>query len=251
MTSSGTGESGGFSAVHLSFRQRLTFCAHLFKAVAKQHHRELVPLLERHISVDAVVVDAGAHAGQLTKLFARIARRGQVHAFEPSSYARAVLERVVRWRALANVEVHAVGLSDAPGEAVLRIPVKPSGSLGFGLSNLGPATHDRPSREETVPLTTLDTFAAERRLHRLDFIKADLEGWEGRLLAGASVALDKYRPTLMLEVVAAHLARAGDEPADLWRLLAPLGYAAYRLPALDPVEAFAGDGDYLFVNRAA
>jgi hypothetical protein len=48
------------------YRGRITagFFAHLFKAVCKQHHRELLPLLRPLIPADAVVLDVGAHAGQ-------------------------------------------------------------------------------------------------------------------------------------------------------------------------------------------
>jgi len=62
----------------LTFRQKLTWCAHFFKAATKQHHREMLPLLRRYIGADAVVIDVGAHAGQFAKLFAGLAVRGHV-----------------------------------------------------------------------------------------------------------------------------------------------------------------------------
>lgn len=235
----------------LTFRQRLTFAAHLYKALAKQHHRDLIPLLAPLLGPGAVVCDVGAHAGQFAKLFAALTPGGRVYAFEPGAYPRAILERVVRWRRLANVTVVPCGLSDSTGEARLGTPLKASGSIGFGLAHLGADGGARPERSESVALTTLDRFAAEQDLHRLDFLKMDIEGWEVRALRGGRATIARFRPALLVELVEAHLARAGTQAADAWAELAPLGYAAElcRGPARVPVAAFAGDGEYLFVVR--
>jgi FkbM family methyltransferase len=243
------------SALVLSFRQRLSFAAHVFKALLKQHHAELLPILGPLVASDAVVVDAGAHAGQFTKLFAALAPEGKVFAFEPGSYAGAILRRVVRWHGLAQVEVIRSGLSDREGDGELVLPIKPSGSLGFGLAHVQRAPAAAESTDETktlrrerIKLTTLDRFAEARALIRLDFLKADVEGFEARLLTGGMATIARFRPAILLEVVGAHLARADDAPGDIWRLLAPLGYRSFRMRLPKPVPSpFSGDGDYLFL----
>lgn len=235
----------------LTPRQRLTYAAHLFKALTRQHHRELLPLIAPHVGADAVVVDAGAHAGQFAKLFSSLAPQGRVYAFEPGGYARGILERVVRWRGLGNVSVVPLGLSDAPGEAELALPLKSGGSFGFGLGHLGGGAQARPAVRETVRLVTLDGFAAEAGLTRLDFLKADVEGWEIRLLRGAMTSVARFRPAILLELVAAHLERSGAGAAEAWERLTPLGYTAVRLGGeTRAAPGFAGDGDYLFHRPA-
>ncbi|MGH6967533.1 MAG: FkbM family methyltransferase, partial [Stellaceae bacterium] len=120
------------------YRGRITagFFAHVFKAVCKQHHREMLPLLAPLIQADAVVFDVGAHAGQYAKLFARLVRRGRVYALEPQSYARRILRIAIRLNRLRNVEILPLALGAAPGTATLTIPVKASGSYGFGLAHI-------------------------------------------------------------------------------------------------------------------
>lgn len=233
----------------LTFRQKLTFAAHAWKALTRQHHLEFRPLIAAHVPADGVVVDVGAHAGQFAKLFAGLAFHGQVLALEPGAYARAILARVVRWRRLGNVTVVPFGLSDAPGTAELAVPLKRSGSFGFGLSHLGADDSGREVRRETIDLTTLDALVADRGLKRLDFLKADIEGWEMRMLAGGRDSIRRFRPVIMLELVAAHLARAGDRPDQVWALLESLGYRGYRLDGARPipVEGFVLDSDYLFI----
>ena len=233
-----------------SICQRLTYTAHLYKAVFNQYHMALRPLFARYISEEATVFDVGAQAAQFTKHFAALASRGQVYAFEPGAYARRVLSAAVRWRGLRNVTVVPIGLSDQPGEAVLTAPIKKGGSIGFGLSHLGRHDGDQPVFATTVSLTTLDMFVAEHRLRALDFLKADIEGWEVHMLRGGIRTLERFRPAMLLEIEDKFLARAGTAPEDAWRLLGPLGYRASRVLAdgtITPVDAYTGGGDYLFV----
>ena len=230
----------------LGFRARTGWLAHVLKAATKQHHLELEPAFRPLIPQDAVVFDVGAHAGQFSKLFARMAPKGQVFAFEPSAYARSILKPALRWNRIRNVEIVPTGLSDADGVSVLKTPIKSGGEMGFGLAHLGVDGGQRAVSEQTVPLTTLDGFAAGRGLQRLDFIKADVEGWEAHVLRGAERMLSAYKPALFLEVVESSLSRAGATPDEIWARLSPLGYQAFKAPDFRPVTGFDGPGDYLF-----
>lgn len=233
--------------MRLTLRQRASWLAHAFKAATQQHHRELTPVFARYIPADGVIVDVGAHAGQFSKLFAGMAPGGHVYAFEPSAYARSVMGPALRFNAITNITIIPMGLARAPGELALHTPIKRQGSLGFGTAHLGPGVgrvHD-----QVVTLTTLDAFVAERGLARVDFIKADIEGWELQALLGAERTLRRDRPALYLEVDEALLARAGDGPAALFDWLGDLGYGAFATPGLTPAKAYGGAGDYLFIAR--
>ncbi len=232
--------------MRLTPRQRAPWLAHVCKAATQRHHRELRPLFAPHIPAGAVVVDIGAHAGQFARLFAAMAPRGHVFAFEPSAYARSVMGPALRFNRIGNVTVVPMGLSDAVGELTLHTPIKRGRSLGFGLAHLGAGAG--PALDQTIPLTTLDTFAEREGLARLDFIKADVEGWELRSLKGGETTLRRFSPALYLEIDAACLARAGDAPADLFGWLAALGYQGLTTPGLEPAAAYQGPGDYLFVK---
>ena len=230
----------------LTIRQRLDWLRHLSTACFQQHHGELAPVFRKHLAEDGVVFDVGAHAGQFAKLFASLVPAGSVYAFEPSAYARSVLRPALAWNRAKNVEIVPAGLSDAEGEAPLSTPIKKSGVLGYGLASLAGAAPGREKSEQTVSLLTLDGFVSQRAIRRLDFIKADIEGWEAHMLRGGIEAIARFRPALYLEISEEALGRAGDVPADLWALLEPHGYAAAKAPDFRPVKAFDGTGDYLF-----
>ena len=230
-----------------SLAVRAGWLRHLAIAVTQQHHRELESALRPHIPADAVVLDVGAHAGQFAKLFSGLAPAGVIHAFEPSAYARSVLKPALALARARNVRIHPFGLSDTPGQLTLHTPIKRGGDMGFGIAHLGPPTAG--AVDQTVELRTLDGFAKAEDLTRLDFIKADIEGWEAHMLKGGLETLRRFYPAIFLEVSQPHLSRAGSSPSHIWDLLAPLGYSARRAPHFETVNGFEGDGDYLFVAQ--
>ena len=232
--------------MHLTPRQRVSWLAHLFKAVTQQHHGHLRELFAPHVPPEAVVIDIGAHAGQFSKLFARMATRGHVYAFEPSAYARSIMEPALGLNGIKNVTLNPVGLSDVAATLALHTPIKRSRALGFGVAHLGEAGEARTTLDQMVDLTTLDAFTQSRGLTRIDLIKADIEGWEMRALKGAERTLRRFQPTLYIEIDGAYLARAGDSPDALFDWLGSLGYRGYSTPDLRPAPDWAGVGDYLF-----
>jgi hypothetical protein len=132
----------------------------------------------------------------------------------------------------------------------LTIPLKSSGSVGFGLSHLGrPSERWRAVAQEIVAATTVDRVVKILDLDRLDFIKADIEGWELRLLHGAESTLDRFRPRLLLELSGTALARAGDRLADAFAFLAARGYRAFRLEPRASLALVSApvDGDFWFI----
>ena len=227
-----------------------TFLAHLLKATTQQHHRMLAPTIARLVPSTAIVFDVGAHAGQYTKLLARAASEGCVYAFEPASYARSILRTALWLHRLSNVVVLPIALGSEARLDTLTIPLKGTGSVGFGLSHLGaPSERWHAIAQEIVAVTTIDCVVATLGLDRLDFIKADIEGWELRLLHGAENTLTRFRPRLLLELDAAALARAGDRLDDAFAFLTAHQYRAFRFEggaSLVPIAAPA-DGDFWFL----
>ncbi len=240
----------------LNFRQTLTYTAHLFKALTKSRFQALEPMLKTHIPVDGVVLDVGANAGYFTRIFSKMAANGRVYSFEPGSYARSILNKVVTLRGLSNVTVLPFGLGDKPSSQELHLPLKDSGSLGYGLAHIGDdkQVDHRDTVSENIDIRTLDSFIAEQNIDRVDFIKIDIEGWEMRALEGGRTTISKHRPVLMLEMVDRFLGRAGDSSQKLWDYLKSYGYDLYRFDEngrIDQLEAPVAEGDILCVPHRA
>ena len=77
-----------------------------------------------------------------------------------------------------------------------------------------------------IQLTTLDAFADERQLERLDFLKIDVEGLEADVLAGATKTLKRFHPTIVFET--------GNEDREqrlaIRDTLCPLNYRLLGIP---------------------
>ncbi len=213
---------------------------------------DVAPQFRRWIPDNAVVIDVGAHSGQFAKLFARFAPNGVVYSFEPGRYARSVMMLASALNRAANIFILPFALGATAGTLELQVPIKRSGTFGFGLSHLGKDKNPgRAEATEKIDVITLDGFCNLLGLHRIDFIKADIEGWELQMLIGGAASLDKFRPVLWLEVVDNHLTRADDCAADLWSFLIGRNYVPHiansdaELVHLDRTQ----DGDILWIPR--
>lgn len=211
-------------------------------------------MIASHLPVDGIVLDIGANAGYMTRLFSGIAPQGHVYAFEPGSYARSILTRVVSIRGIKNASIQPFGLGDAETTLELHLPVKKSGSLGFGLGHIGNDKNvdARATVSEKIAIRTIDSFAASTGITRIDLIKIDIEGWELRALEGGKRTLEKHRPVLMLEMVDRFLGRAGDSSQKMWDFLKALNYDIYRYNdqgQTDLLEAPIHEGDILCLPR--
>ena len=73
-----------------------------------------------------------------------------------------------------------------------------------------------------------------------------------RMLVGAELTLTHHKPTLMIEVIKSHLARAGDNSSLLYNYLENFGYDPYkwdysssRFIKISTPE----DNDVFFINK--
>jgi len=160
-----------------------------------------------------VCVDAGAHVGYYSLLFSQlVGPGGRVLAFEPCSDVRRSLMRNLSLNSGNRVDVHDFALSDYCGWAHLERNATNSG--GSQLASCG----------ERVRVRTLDSFLEENSTSRVDFIKADVEGCETRLLRGGMRTLRRFKPPMLLEINPLKTASFGNTVEEMLGLLAELGY---------------------------
>jgi len=205
-------------------------------------------LIERALAPGGRVLDVGANYGHFAMAAAAaVGPEGHVTAVEPNPVACARLRTHVALNRLAQIEIHRIGLADAPGELTLEIPAVNSGEASFAGGQYADV------RRVPCPVTTGDALLAGAPV---DFVKIDVEGFELRVLQGLAGTIERCRPLILTEVRRAHLARAGVARGDLFACLGPLGYSAWRLGlargggarrlALAPAHADGPDGDLLW-----
>lgn len=122
-----------------------------------------------------VVFDVGANCGAAAVHFARHYPGGTVHAFEPGSQQRALLERNAATH--DNIVVHPIGLHSNDQTAALYMGTEDSGT-----SSIYPS-HSNVEANEQVELRSALGWAREHGINHIDVLKLDVEGCEVDVLS--------------------------------------------------------------------
>lgn len=213
----------------------------------KGYEPETTPLLRALATRAAATIDVGSYVGFYTVLAALANRKGFVYAFEPMPAIFRRLERNIALNALDNVAVHQAAVGESTGTAEFfftsefELPTSSSLSSDFmdGTPQLA---------KKTVPVVSLDDFAREHAIQKVDLMKIDTESTEPAVLRGARMILERDRPNIICEV----LHERGTAP-ELERILTPLGYRFYLLTPegldrRDHIETHPEHLNYLFTT---
>jgi FkbM family methyltransferase len=161
---------------------------------------------------EGVFIDVGANVGYHTLRVARnlVRSGGKVLSFEPIAGNRLRLINNVRLNSLTNVCVEHTGLGDIHQTLTVSHASVSGGNVS--LASQGQVA-------EEIELTTLDGWAKEHELSRVDIIKLDIEGAETIALRGMSDVLERFQPTLILEINPMWMERLSTSPEELLSLL--------------------------------
>jgi FkbM family methyltransferase len=180
-------------------------------------------LIGKILTAGGVAYDLGANFGMYTLFLARlVGPSGKVFAFEPLPGNITELTANVKLNGLVNVTI------------VPMAAARSSGMMSFVRSHSTASGHLlRGQRSEDVmqvQATSLDDFVLRDGQQPPDFIKVDVEGAEGDVLAGGLETVRRYRPAMLVEL--------HNPEADLavGTLLQQLGYSAIRVDTGEQVE---------------
>ncbi len=160
--------------------------------IAEPHEIDfLLQKFSHTLNEESVCIDIGANVGYWSKVLAEVLNVGKVFSFEPDPVTFKILERNLT--ANENVELFKAALGSLNGKYTLYVDPKDSGD------NTGKYIEGRNSVE--VDMLTLDTFAADRSLKRLDFLKIDIQGGEVDFFKGAESTISSMRPLILVEIM--------------------------------------------------
>lgn len=140
------------------------------------------------VQLGDIVFDCGANLGLFSAIVAN--RASQVFAFEPIPKSIALLKETQRL--YTNINICNLAVSDIIG----KVQMVSEDSLGQ--NRIVRSSLDRSNNLIDVDSTTIDDFVRENNIERVDFIKADIEGSERKLLKGAKKVLKEFAPKLVL-----------------------------------------------------
>ena len=212
------------------------------------YFRDFDPLetrfLNNTIKPGWVAIDAGANVGYYSILLSRlVGTEGLVHAFEPSAHNWQKLAKTIELNHCPpNLRAAKLALSNSCG--TISIIDGPAGNSGK--THLGNLDNEK---SEIVEQITLDAFANQIHLDRLDFVKVDIEGCEERFIEGATRTFSRFKPLLIIELNPKALEGFGSNVESLMSKLQKFDYEFFTLnrSGLLPLRRLPQGEEYLNV----
>jgi FkbM family methyltransferase len=186
---------------------------------------------QRIVKPGDIVLDVGANVGAHTLPLAdSVGRNGRVLAFEPTDYAFAKLKSNCalnpslsgRIQLFQNMLVDEVREGEPTPSLYSSWPRRNEEGLHQFHQGRMMSTRGAEAR-------TLDSLVQSLGLQRVDCIKVDIDGFECVMFRGAKQILERWHPTLIMELAPYQLEEQG---ASLEELLQLLGEHRYRLLTL-------------------
>jgi FkbM family methyltransferase len=158
----------------------------------KKNETEVIPkrLIATYLPANPTIVEAGAHIGVDTVQMSKRWPQGTIHAFEPIPDLFRQLQSNTAKR--NNVCCYPLALGKQTGAATMFVS---SGRSDASSSLFPPKAHlaHHPDilfdTKIQVPTITLDQWAAEQGIKKIDFLWLDLQGYELAVLQAATAVL--------------------------------------------------------------
>lgn len=158
-------------------------------AVRRTHEPHVTRVMRPLLQAGTVMLDIGANIGYYTLLAAsRVGNTGKVMAFEPSVANCTLLHKSLQANHFENVVLHNVAVAETASVVGFRMHDSNGSILPEPLS----------PHAEHVRAVTLDQVLGDEP--RIDLIKMDIEGAEGRALQGMHRVIQRCRPVIFTEL---------------------------------------------------
>lgn len=152
-----------------------------------------------------IVIDAGANVGYTSVIFAKAFPTTSIVSYEPVNLLSHIIEKVVLFFGVNNVEVRQKALGDTIETVMIKTPVI-QGVKKQGLSYIekeldrGDIEIIKTGISEEVDMVTLDRDWECHEDTSVAGIKVDVENFEYFVLRGARNLIAQFRPIVMAEL---------------------------------------------------
>jgi len=167
------------------------------------------------------VIDIGANIG-IFSTYAAI-RSNRVISIEPDIRNFSRLEENLALNNITNATALNVGLGCRAGKKRLYRVVESNP----GMNRVMDKEIDAPYTE--IQIETLDRIIENLNISKIDIVKIDTEGYEMNILNGAINCLEKFKPSMMLEIDDRLLRLQSSSTLEILHFLKGRGYDIYDI----------------------
>ncbi len=197
--------------------------------------------VKKIIQKDFVVVDIGANLGYFAKNFARLTPNGKVIAIEPVPLFYNTLKHFLGNK--PNVEIHNVALGKEEGIITMVMP-ESDGFIRTGLPHIAHSEEEKKMHKtQDVKIVKASEFIGE--IPKINYIKCDIEGYEGIVFEEIKSVIATQRPFVQLEI-------SEENKTQLLELFNELDYLQFGICNSNFVSEEGvqkEEGDYFFVPK--
>lgn len=182
-----------------------------------------INFINNYLSPGMTVIDIGAHVGLLSVIMAqKVKPSGKVYSFEPTPSTFKLLQKTIAINGLPEiVKPNMMAVADKKGKTffyVTDIEAHNSNSLSNNKRDYG------NEHKIDVELVSVDEFASENNISKIDFLKIDAEGAEFSVLKGCEKTFRKDKPKMILALHPSSIVNFGNSLGEIWDYLASFGY---------------------------
>lgn len=155
-----------------------------------------------------VIFDIGANTGIYSLIAQSINERTLVYAFEPVDR---VFDKLALNCSENNYNVHCikVAVSNYDGEGIIY-DLKQKHIYSVTV-NKNLHSKDKKVIEKKIITRKLSTFVQENNIGKIDLMKIDVETYEPEVLQGMEGLIEKYKPTMLIEILNDEVAKRIEE----------------------------------------
>lgn len=176
-------------------------------------------------SPDMVFLDIGANIGYFSALALEVLEKGSIIALEPDPENFRFLERTIAANPSKADRVRCINKAAADRNGTFQLHTS---SSNRGDNRL--YSNDRSEGSVEVEVCTIDSLLESIGISSVDFIKIDVQGFEGHVFRGMRRILQSSPNLTVLSEFWPHgLRGAGSDPEELLREWEALGLTLYEL----------------------
>ncbi|SHJ03793.1 FkbM family methyltransferase [Flavobacterium terrae] len=153
-------------------------------------------LIHRLLKDDSVFVDIGTNKGIYLYQAEKVIKKGTIYGFEPNTSLVNYIKPL-----FPKVKLFPLAVSSTTGTSVLHIPKK-----GNGLQDTRASLEAMGDEVEKIEIETitLDDWAKQENVSKIDLVKIDVEGHELDTIKGCKAILETIKPTFIIEIELRH-----------------------------------------------
>lgn len=204
----------------------------LYKLILRSksnHGRREKQLYLTYVKKGFRTIDVGANVGDVTLWLSNIAgKNGRVFSFEAmSSTYEKLLKNIKTESHYNNIQTFNLAIGEENKNVIINTPDEDHGQASLAIQEAG--SWKNAAKINSVEATCITLDSCMETLGEINFIKMDIEGAELLAIRGATALINKFKPTLYIEIYKEWTKQFNYMPLDIYNLLASMGYKNFSI----------------------